>query len=105
MSLAYEGNTDLAFNTEELRACGDEYYNVAMNLRSMLAQINECIIVLKETGWTTEAGEVFAKIVNSNWSDNIKKYILLLENLKIILYKAADKYDCLVTEDIDKIQI
>lgn len=105
MALAYEGNTDLAFNTTALRQYGNEYAGIAKELRNMSAKLDNCLQELEESGWTTPAGTAFHKMVNTNWSDNIEKYAALLDTLNSILQEAAKKYDNLVTNHIENTKL
>lgn len=105
MALSYEGNTDLAFNTDELRQCGIQYSNIATDLRDMSNKLDKCINDLKSNGWTTPAGTAFYKMVNMNWRDNIEKYAALLDTLKIILDDAATQYESLVENNINKTKV
>lgn len=105
MALAYEGNTDLAFNTDELKQCGIEYSNIATDLRDMSNKLDRCLNDLSSSGWTTPAGTAFYKMVNVNWRENIEKYAALLDTLKNILDDAAAQYDSLVVNNINKTKI
>ncbi|MCI3924736.1 WXG100 family type VII secretion target [Paenibacillus sp. TRM 82003] len=105
MALAYESNTDLAFDTVALREYGKRYGNVAADLRSMSEKLEKCLAELKENGWTTPAGSAFHKMANTNWRDNIDKYAALLDTLQGILEAAATEYDELVENHIEKTQL
>ncbi len=97
MSLATQGNTDLAFNTVDFRQQGAKYGNIAVSLRDLAKQLDDCLTELKNSGWTTPAGTAFQKMAETNWKDNINKYADLLDTLKAILDDAATKYDGLNT--------
>ena len=105
MSLAYEGNTDLAFDTTVLREYGNRYGQIAEDLRNMSSRLDDCLTQLKESGWTTPAGSAFQKMVETNWEENIKKYADLLDTLESILQQAAKEYDNLVVNHIEKTKI
>ena len=105
MALAYKGNTDLAFDTRELRQCAIQYSNIADDLRNMSDKLDVCIKELKDNGWTTPAGTAFYKMVNMNWRENIEKYAALLDTLKSILDDAACQYDSLVENNVNKTKI
>lgn len=105
MSLAYEGNTDLAFDTTVLREYGNRYGKIAEDLRNMSSRLDDCLTQLKESGWTTPAGSAFQKMVETNWEENIKKYADLLDTLDSILQQAAKEYDNLVVNHIEKTKI
>lgn len=102
MALAYEANTDLAYDTDALRACGKEYVSIATDLREMAKQLNELLRELSESGWTTEAGKNFQKMAENNWEQNIALYASLLETFDQMLRESADKYDALTREHIEK---
>lgn len=105
MALANEGNTDLAFDTSVLRACGAKYTEIAKDLRRLASNLDDCLQELKESGWTTPAGTAFHKMAQSNWADNIEKYADLLDTLNDILIQASKKYDNLVINHIEKTKI
>ena len=105
MALAHEGNTDLAFDTTVLRNYGNQYAEIAKSLRSMASKLDTCLQQLEESGWTTPAGTAFHKMAQTNWEENIEKYADLLDTLKDILDQAAQKYDNLVTDYIEKTKI
>ena len=102
MALANEGNTNLAFDTTALREYGSRYSQIAKDLREMSRKLDSCLAELKESGWTTPAGTAFHKMAQTNWEDNIEKYADLLDTLKDILNQAANKYDDLVRDHIEK---
>lgn len=105
MTLAHEGNTDLAFDTTVLRDYGNRYAEIAKSLRSMSSKLDDCLQELEDSGWTTPAGTAFHKMAQTNWEDNIEKYADLLDTLKDILDQASKKYDSLVTNHIEKTKI
>lgn len=105
MALAYEGNTDLAFDTTILRNNGKKYGKIAGDLRNMAEKLDDCLRQLKESGWTTPAGTAFHEMVQENWKENMEKYANLLDTLKEILDQAADKYDNLVTNHIEQTKL
>lgn len=102
MALENERNTDLAFDTTAMRQYGNRYKNIAIELRNMATSLNNCLSQLKSEGWTTPAGTAFYDMVETNWEDNIKKYADLLDTLKDILDQAAQQYDNLVSNSIEK---
>lgn len=105
MALAYEGNTDLAFDTTVLREYGKRYAQIANDLRSMAQRLDDCLQALEDSGWTTPAGTAFHKMSQTNWEKNIEKYADLLDTLKNILDQSSKKYDDLVTNHIEKTKI
>ena len=74
MAIAYEKNTDLAFDTGILRKAATEYANVAEELRNMAERLDSLIQALKDQGWTTPTGTAFYEMTNVNWKNNIEKY-------------------------------
>ena len=103
--LAYEKNTDLAFDTGALRQYGNEYANIAKELRTIANNLDKCLSDLKENGWTTPAGTAFYKMTETNWKKNIEKYAALLDTLKSILDDAASQYDRLVEDHIEQTRL
>lgn len=105
MSLAYEGNTDLAFDTVVLRQAAADYAKVADELRKMSSDLDGLIQQLKDKGWTTPAGTAFYEMTNTNWSQNINKYASLLDTLESILKDAATDYDGLMSDYVRKTKV
>lgn len=105
MSLAYEANTDLAFDTDKLRGCAKQYGEIADELRDMAAKINGLLNDLKTSGWTSPAGSAFQAMVETNWEENIQKYASLLETLEDILERAASKYDDLIRDYVEPLKL
>lgn len=98
MAIAYEGNTDLAFDTGILRKAAGEYKQVATDLRTMSSKLDKLLQGLKDSGWTTPAGTAFYEMTNTNWKKNIEKYASLLDTLNSILIKASGEYEGLMTD-------
>ncbi len=105
MTLAYEGNTDLAFSTDVLRSCGKDYSKVAADLRTVASKLDSSLNQLKSSGWTTPAGTAFYDMVDTGWKDNIEKYADLLDTLNGILEEAANSYEDLETNHIETTQL
>jgi len=98
MAIAYEGNTDLAFDTGVLRIAAGEYKQVATDLRNMSSKLDKLLQNLKDDGWTTLAGTLFYEMTNTNWRKNIEKYASLLDTLNNILLKASSEYEGLMED-------
>lgn len=105
MALAYENNTDLAFDTEVLRQAARDYSKVADELRKMSQNLDTLILRLKSSGWTTPAGTAFYEMTETNWSQNIEKYAALLDTLENILNDAALDYDNLMSDYVRKTKV
>ncbi len=105
MAIAYEGNTDLGFDTGVLRQAAREYKDVAADLRRMSSDLDKLLTGLKDSGWTTPAGTAFHKMTSVNWEKNIEKYASLLDTLNEILTKAACEYDTLMTDYVRVTQV
>lgn len=103
MSLAYEKNTDLAYDTDVFRSAAKEYVRIADELDTMAKDLNNLLTDLKNNGWTTPAGTAFQEMVSTNWEDNIHKYSGLLVTLQDILIEASQTYDDLTTNHIEKV--
>lgn len=103
MAIAYEKNVDLAFDTGVFRECGSKFIEIAEKLRTMSTNLNTCLLTLKDSGWTTPAGTAFQAMTEVNWKEEIDKYADLLETLKDCLDYAAEEYDGLVTNHIEKL--
>lgn len=100
-ALAYESNTDLAFDTDALRECANDYGDVAETIRTLATELDQCLENLSKSGWTTGAGKAFQKMAETNWKENMEKYADLLDTLKAILTRACVKYDNLSTDYIE----
>lgn len=98
MALAYEKDTNLAFDTTILRQCAKRYGAVAKDLRNMSKSLDNSLTELENAGWTTPAGTAFHEMTNVNWSENIEKYAALLDTLDHILIQSADKYEELLED-------
>ncbi|GGA79687.1 WXG100 family type VII secretion target [Ornithinibacillus halotolerans] len=105
MALSYEGNTDLAFDTDALRQYGKQYGKIAGELKSMSKKLDNLLTELKNSGWTTPAGELFHQMADTNWGENIEKYADLLETLQDVLISAASEYDNLVENHIEQTKV
>lgn len=105
MTIAYERNTSLAVDTNVLSKCGDEYLDIANQLIDMATELDNCLLDLKENGWTTEAGSAFQKMTETNWKQNIEKYADLLITLDGILKSATTKYEDLITNHIEQTKL
>lgn len=98
VAIAYEANTDLAFDTEVLKKAAGEYKEVASDLRTIASKLDTLLSQLKDSGWTTPAGTSFHEMTQTNWGENIEKYASLLDSLNNILVKAANEYDELMVD-------
>ena len=93
MALAYETNTDLAFDTEVLIQAGKDYAKVAEDLNALASDLDETLELLAQEGWSTPAGTAFYKMTQNGWQENIGKYVDLLNTLNEILTDAANQYN------------
>lgn len=105
MALANEGNTNLAFDTVELKACGSKYVEIADKLRTMAGNLDNCLQELEKSGWTTPAGTVFHEMAKTNWGENINKYADLLDTLNNIMQEAVTKYENLTVDYIENTKL
>ena len=78
MTIAYESNTSLAFDTDVFRKAAGEYRDISAELR---------------------------KMADTNWEKNIERYAAMLDNLSDILIRASAEYDDLVNSYINKTQL
>lgn len=105
MALSFEANTDLAFDTDELKQCAYMYAQVADAMRTMATDLDQCLANLAESGWTTDAGKAFHEMSQTNWKENINKYADLLDMLKEVLDDASTQYNTLVSDHIEKTKL
>ena len=100
MGLAYERNTDLAFDTNILSSASTRYKEVSDKLSKLASELNRLLGELSASGWTTPAGSAFSEMVDEDWEKNIQKYTSLLDTLCDILEYASEQYDSLITDHI-----
>ena len=105
MTIAYESNTSLAFDTGILRKAAGEYRDISSQLRKMAAKLDGMLTELAQSGWTTPAGSAFQKMADTNWQKNIEKYAAMLDTLSDILIHASAEYDDLVSSYINRTQL
>lgn len=105
MSVAYERNADLAFDTNEIREASKAYQEQAEKLRTLAKDLDDLLTSLKNEGWTTGAGQAFQEMANVNWEQNIDKYADLLDTLVKILDNSCNDYEDLVENHIDKTKV
>lgn len=105
MTIAYESNTSLAFDTDVFRKAAGEYRDISAELRKMAAKLDGMLTELSQSGWTTPAGSAFQKMADTNWEKNIERYAAMLDNLSDILIRASAEYDDLVNSYINKTQL
>lgn len=105
MAIAYEGNTDLAFETDILKKGAKEYGEVAKELRDMADKLDKLLVDLAAEGWSTPAGTAFHDMTSINWKNNIEKYAALLDTLNNILVRAAAEYDGLMADHVRTTQL
>ena len=98
MALAYESNTDLAFDTDVLIQAGKDYAKVAQDLCALASDLDEALELLAQEGWSTPAGTAFHEMTQNGWQENIAKYVDLLNTLDEILTDAAGQYDELMED-------
>jgi len=103
--IAYERNTDLAYDTNEIREAAKAYNEQAEKLRTLSSELNDLLNDLKTTGWTTEAGKAFQEMANVNWEQNVNKYADLLDTLVKILTESCNDYEDLSENHIDKTKV
>ena len=105
MALANEKNVSLAVDTDLLIRRGKEYGKIAEKIRKLSSEFDNCICQLKESGWTTDAGEAFQKMADSNWKKNMDLYADLLDTLQDILNQSAREYENLIDSYIAKTKL
>ncbi len=105
MALSNESNTSLAFDTTELRSCADKYSKAATELRTLAKNLDNLLVELKSSGWTTPAGSAFHKMVNTNWQTNIERYTNLLDTLENIILQSCADYESLVSDYVEQVDL
>lgn len=105
MTIAYESNTSLAFDTDVLRKAAGEYSDISGQLRKTAEKLDGLLTELAQSGWTTPAGTTFQKMTDTNWKKNIEKYAAMLDTLSDILVRASAEYDDLVNSHIDRTKL
>lgn len=105
MSVSYESNVDLGFDTTALKNSATKYGAFADELRDMAKDLDDALSELEKNGWTTPAGTAFHEMTDTNWKKNIEKYADLLECLESILDSACTQYDDLVENHIQTTKV
>lgn len=100
MGLAYERGVDLAFDTDAFRDAAENFKDVSDELEGLNNDLNKLLTELSTSGWTTQAGRAFQKMVEQDWSTALTRYCDLLKTLSDILNHAATDYETLVDNDV-----
>ena len=100
--LAFGKNIDLGFDTGVLREQGKRYAKIAQEIRDMAKDLDTCLEQLAADGWSTPAGTAFHEMTKTNWQENMAKYADLLDTYQKVLESAAQEYEDLVTDHIEK---
>ena len=105
MALSYQTGVDLAFDTGAMRSAAPEYESASEELTGLKTELDGLLATLTASGWTTEAGKKFAKMVEEDWSSNLVKYCDLISTLAQALRESADEYDRLIEEKVDALRL
>lgn len=107
MALAYEGNTDLAFDTALFNDCAEKYEGYAEDLNDISNELEITMAKLTDVsnGWNTPAGKKFKSMVVDDWDTNIEQYTDLLKTLADMIRQAAKDYESLYETDIENTKL
>lgn len=98
-------DVELAYDTEELEQCMEEFAQEAADIRELIQKMKSCIDVLVNEGWTTNAGKAFQTLTENGWEDNMEKYAGAMDALSSALKMSSTLYNELTTDYIQKLEI
>lgn len=84
--------SDLKFDVDAFSTAINEYNSVAEELMKIKCDLETHLQRLKDEYWQTQAGQAFLDKYNQGWADNVKKYILVLQELANLLKRAQSDY-------------
>lgn len=105
MALSYISGTDLAFDTDVFRSKASEFSDLSDSITSSANSLDKILTTLKESGWTTKAGELYYNLFETSWKEEMIKYADYMEELDGILCEVSGMYENLVDNNISKISI
>ena len=83
---------DVQYNVNNLMESADDYRALADQIGEIKEQLGVSIAQLKDRYWVSDGGSAFMQMYEESWADMVEKYILVLQELSILLNKAAVNY-------------
>ena len=83
--------TSLKFNVSSISSMRSELRKKATELSTLSTDLLAEIEALRET-WKTPAGEVFFEKFDTGWSEEVKKYITIIDAVDELLSVAESNY-------------
>lgn len=81
----------LEFDLERLSAMSEKLEKVAEELSGTGASLQEKMEQLRK-GWNTPAGKAFFENQTTSWTDEVEKYIQILQTMKSMIDYASEEY-------------
>lgn len=93
---------DLKFNIEKINGMKDYIDTTITTISAKKKTAEETLEKLKKD-WNTDAGKEFKKNVDFSWTDEVDKYITVMETVSSLLEEAAKQYATVqdVVESLD----
>lgn len=93
---------DLNFDIDKLNEMKTKLADIASELGDDKKKALDSFDKLKKD-WNTAAGKNFMKNIDTDWTDEVDKYITIIEIVESLLEEAAAQY-ATVEEEIDKLK-
>lgn len=93
----------LRYDTAAIRSAAGAYAAQADAMEGIKKKLNESIDELVTQNWRSAAGRAFEETYSADWSQNVDKYIAVLNEFAKMLRKVAEEYDA-VTRVAERIR-
>lgn len=91
--IAYEGNNSFCYETEVFARASKVFNDSATTLKTMKDSLVTRIDDLRSVGWKSDAGNSFFEIIDQNWSNDIERYVDLMEDLSTMITYAIEQFE------------
>ncbi|ROR31758.1 WXG100 family type VII secretion target [Mobilisporobacter senegalensis] len=91
--IAYEGNNSFCYETEVFAQASKAFNDSAATLKEMKDNLVTRIDDLRNIGWKSDAGNSFFEIIDHNWSNDIERYVDLMEDLSTMITYAIQQFE------------
>lgn len=96
----FDSNT-LKFDVDEIKSMRQKLQGAAADLKDCNDTVKEGIEKLRNEDWKTPAGKKFMENVNTDWSEQVEKYVKVLNTLDELLGVAELDYSA-VEEEVER---
>lgn len=93
----------LRYDTAAIRSAAGGYVALANEMERIKNRLNKSIDELVMQNWRSAAGRAFEETYSADWSQNVDKYIAVLNEFAKMLRKVAVEYDA-VTRVAERIR-